>query len=73
MANIYNVCKEKFEDNYSKDKKYCKFRHQCHYTGEYRGDAYGICNLKYSIQKKKKFVWCFAVDQTMIILLSEKN
>ena len=52
MANICYVCKEKFEDNYSKDKKYCKFRDHCHYTGEYRGDAYGICNLKYSIQKK---------------------
>ena len=34
-----------------KDKKYCKVRNHCHYTGEYRGDAYSIHNLKYSVPK----------------------
>ena len=30
-ANIYYICKEKFEDKYLKDKKYCKVRDHCHY------------------------------------------
>ena len=35
-----------------KDKKYCKVIGHCHYTGEYRGAAHTICNLKYSVPKK---------------------
>ena len=35
-----------------KDKKYCKVRDNYHYTGEYRGAAQSICNLKYSVTKK---------------------
>ena len=29
-----------------------KVRHDCHYTGEYRGAAYSVCNLKHSVLKK---------------------
>ena len=36
-AKIYYIFKEKFENKYVKDKKYCKARDHCHYTGEYRG------------------------------------
>ena len=46
------VYKEQFEDTHAKDKKYCKVRDHCHYTGEYRGAPYSICNLKYSVPKK---------------------
>ena len=46
-AKIYFICKKKFENKYFKNKKY-----HCHYTGEYRGAAHGICNLNYSVPKK---------------------
>ena len=35
-----------------KDKKYCKVRGHCHYTGEYRDAAHSISSLKYSVPKK---------------------
>ena len=35
-----------------KNLKNRKVRDYCHYTGEYRGAAHNICNLKYSVPKK---------------------
>ena len=37
---------------YLKNKKYCKVRDHCHYTGKYRRAAHSKCNLKYSTFKK---------------------
>ena len=51
QAQIYYICKEKFENKYLKDKKYYKVRDACDYTGEYRGAAYILCNLKCSVRK----------------------
>ena len=45
------ICKGKCEDKFAKDKKYCKVRNHCHYTGEYRGAAHSIYNLNYMIPK----------------------
>ena len=36
-AQICYICKEKFKNKYLKDKKYCKLRDHCHYTGKYKG------------------------------------
>ena len=51
-SKICYIYKEKFENKYLKDRKYCKVRDHCHYTGEYRGAAHDIFNLKYSVPKK---------------------
>ena len=51
-AKIYYICKEKFENKYLKDKKYCKVKDHCHYIEKYRGSAHSICNLKYMYLKK---------------------
>ena len=62
------ICKKKFENKYLKNKKYRKVRDHCHYTGEYRGTAHSICNLKYSVPKIISIV--FIMDLTIIIILS---
>ena len=36
------LCKEKFEGKHATDKKYCKARDHCHYTGEVLHIAYVI-------------------------------
>ena len=56
-TKICYICKEKFENKYLKDKKYREFRDNCHYTGEYRGAAHSLCNLKYSVAKKIPIVF----------------
>ena len=49
--NCY-VCKDKFEDKHAKDKNFCKNEDHCYYTGEYRGAARSIYNLKYIVLKE---------------------
>ena len=45
------------KNKYLKDKKYYKVRDHCHYTGEYRGVAHSIINLKYSVPKRISVVF----------------
>ena len=56
-AKICYICKEKFKNKYLQDKKHRKVRDHCHYTGEYRGAAHSICNLKHSFSKKIPIVF----------------
>ena len=70
-AKICYICKEKFENKYLKDKKYCKVRDHCYYPRKYRGATHTVCSLKYSVPKK--FLYFFIMDQTMIIILSKKS
>ena len=55
MEKCY-LFKEKLENKYLKDKKYCKVRDNCHYAPKYKGDTYSICNWKYSVPKKISIV-----------------
>ena len=48
MQRSFMFLKKKLKINV-KNKKYCKVRDLCHYTGEYRGAAHSIFNLKYSL------------------------
>ena len=52
--HIWKICifVKKIENKHAKDKKYLKVRDCCNYTGEYRGAAHSICNLKYSVSKE---------------------
>ena len=53
-GKICYICKEEFENNYLKDKKYHKIRDHCNFTrgGGLGGAAQNLCTLKYSIPKK---------------------
>ena len=51
-AKICHICKEKFENKYFEDKKYCKVRDHCHFTEEYRWAEHSIYNLKLVSLKK---------------------
>ena len=37
---------------FSTDKKYCKIRDHYHHTGQYRGAAHSICNLRYETPRE---------------------
>ena len=51
-AKICYICKAKFGNKYLRDKNYRKVRDHCHYTGECRGAAHSICNLKYTVPEE---------------------
>ena len=86
-AQICYICKEKLENKYLKDKKYRKVTDHCHNTGEYRGDAHSIFNLKYSVPRKipiifhigSNYDYCFIIKElaeefkNIIYLFSRKH
>ena len=52
---ICYICKKEFSSN--NEKKNCKVRDHCHYTGKYRGAARNICNLRYKVSKEIPIVF----------------
>ena len=46
---VCHICKKEFDNN---DKKQQKVIDHCHYTGEYRGAAHNIYNLRYKVPKE---------------------
>ena len=51
------IWKKKFQEKYIKNEKCHKVRDHCQYTGEYRGTALCICNLKFSVPKEISIVF----------------
>ena len=49
--NVCYICKKECNTDDS-DKKHYKVKDHCHYTGNYRGAAHNICNLRYRIPKE---------------------
>ena len=67
-----------YKNEFSTDddnKKYHKKRDHCNYTGEFRGAAHNICNLRYKIPKEIPIVFHrgSAYDYHFIINLLAKE
>ena len=56
-SKICDICKEKFENKYLKDKEYGKVRDHFQYAGVYGGAGHSIYNLQYSMPKKISVVF----------------
>ena len=70
-AKMCYICKEKVEDKHAKDKKYRQVRNHCHYSGEYRGAAHSICNLKYSVPKEIPIVFLNGSNYDYHVIIKE--
>ena len=51
MQKVCYICKKEFATD-DDIKKEHKVRDHCHYTGEFRGAAHNICNLRYKTPKE---------------------
>ena len=54
-----------------KYKRYCKVSDHCQYTGEYRGAAHKICNLKYSVPKKIPIAFHYGLNYDYHFIIKE--
>ena len=51
MQKVCYICKKEFSTD-DDNKKYHKVRDHCYYTGEFRGAAHSICNIRYKTPKE---------------------
>ena len=65
------ICRKKITQKLAKCKSYRPYelRDHCHFAGKWRGAAYSICKLR--LMYVMKFLYFFAMNQTMIIILSK--
>ena len=70
-AKTFYICREKIENKYFQDNKYCKVRDHCLYTGECRGVAHSICNIKYSLLKKIPIVFYNGLNYDYHFIIKE--
>ena len=52
-----HICEKMLKHKYNNDKSYCKVNFHCYYTSKYRGAAYRMYKLKYSIPKEISVVF----------------
>ena len=57
MQKLVTFVEKNLKINMLKIKKYRKVRHHCQYPEKYRGAAYSICNLKYSVPTEISIVF----------------
>ena len=62
------ICKKEFD---TRDKKHHTVRDHCHYTGEYRGAAHNICNLRYKIPKEIPIVFNYGSTYDYHFIIKE--
>ena len=71
IQNFVILVKKNLKIKMLMTKKYFNVKEYCHYTGEYRGAAHSICNLKFSLRKeilvafhnKSNYDYCFNIKQ----------
>ena len=43
-----DICRKRITPNFAKDKNHWHVRGHCHFTGQYRGAAHGVFNLRFN-------------------------
>ena len=61
-AKIRYICRKYFIKKLSRVINYQKVRDHCHYTGNYRGPANSICNLKFNVPNEIPVVFYSGSD-----------
>lgn len=60
-----------FIQKVSKDKNHPKVRKHCLYTGNYRGVAYGICNLRFNASNEILVVFHYDANYNYHLMIKQ--